>query len=191
MNRRKAIRNIALIAGTGVAATGSYSYLNYFIAPDLGQLEKEKELITALADTIIPSTDTPGAREAGVGTFIILMLKDCTPRTTQNRFMNGLIDVKTYAERTYGKSFVLSENKEKEAILAHFEKRDRPYGSLAGKISKRLFGDSFFVTLKKYTVLGYCTSMPGATKAMAYDYIPGAYNGCTPLQPGQRCWSTF
>lgn len=190
MNRRKAILNMALFTGAGAAALGGYGYFRFFSKPALETLGKEEELLSALAETIIPATDTPGARECGVGPFIMLMVKDCTPRTSQNRFLDGLMDVKAYAADKFGKPFTACSVAERGSIIAHFEKRDRPYGSVAGKISKRLIGDSFFVTLKKYTVLGYCSSQPGATKAMAYDYIPGSYQGCMPLQPGQKCWST-
>lgn len=190
MNRRKAIRNIALFTGAGAAAAGGLGYFKFFSKPNLALLEKEKDLISALADTIIPDTDTPGAKACGAGDFITLMLKDCTPRNAQNRFLDGLLDVKAYADDKYGKPFEACSVAERGAIVSHFEKRDRPYSSIAGKISKRLIGDPFFVTLKRYTILGYCTSQSGATKAMAYDYIPGSYQGCIPLQPGQKCWST-
>ena len=79
---------------------------------------------------------------------------------------------------------------EKMTIVSHAEKQGRPYPGLMGKVSGKLLGDSFFMTLKKYTMIGFCTSMQGATKAMAYDYVPGKYQGCIPLQPGQKCWAT-
>lgn len=190
MNRRKAIRNIALITGAGAATAGGFGYFKFFAKPDLSRLEEDKALIDALAETIIPETDTPGAKAAGTGSFIILMLKECTPKTAQNRFLDGLHEVRSYTDSRYGKAFEVCSVAEREAIVAHFEKRDRPMAGTAGKISRRLIGDPFFVTLKRYTILGFCSSQQGATMAMAYDLIPGPYQGCVPLQPGQKCWST-
>jgi hypothetical protein len=40
------------------------------------------------------------------------------------------------------------------------------------------------------TCLGYYTSEIGATKALKYVHIPGKYEACIPLQPGQKAWAT-
>ncbi|NLR69113.1 gluconate 2-dehydrogenase subunit 3 family protein [Chitinophaga varians] len=190
MNRRKAIARLLLFGGAGAAIAGGAGYHYFNKKPDLGDLDQYLPLIAELAEVIIPETDTPGAKSAGVHDFIATMIRDCSSRKVQNRFLYGLEDVAAYTRTKYGKSFVHCRKEEKEAVVAHFEKKSRPWEGLMGKVSSRLFGDPFFVTLKKYTVIGYCTSMQGATKAMAYEYIPGRYKGCTPLQPGQRCWAT-
>jgi hypothetical protein len=44
--------------------------------------------------------------------------------------------------------------------------------------------------LKELTLLGYFTSEVGATKALAYEAVPGDYRGCVDLRPGQRAWAT-
>ncbi|QJB31043.1 gluconate 2-dehydrogenase subunit 3 family protein [Chitinophaga oryzae] len=190
MNRRKAIARILLFGGAGAAIAGGASYYHFNKKPDLLDLDQYLPLIAELAEVIIPETDTPGAKSAGVHDFIVTMIRDCSSRKVQNRFLYGLEDVASYARTQYNKSFVHCSKEDKATIVAHFEKKSRPWEGLMGKISSRLFGDSFFMTLKKYTVIGYCTSMQGATKAMAYEYIPGRYQGCIPLQPGQRCWAT-
>jgi hypothetical protein len=61
---------------------------------------------------------------------------------------------------------------------------------MLNKINKKLFGESFFFKLKELTIEGYCLSQPGATIGLAYDYIPGKYEGCTPLKPNQKSWAT-
>jgi hypothetical protein len=30
----------------------------------------------------------------------------------------------------------------------------------------------------------------GATRALAYDHVPGEYHGCVDLAPGQKSWAT-
>ncbi|CAL1518081.1 gluconate 2-dehydrogenase subunit 3 family protein [Chitinophaga sp. MM2321] len=190
MNRRKAIINIFLYGGAGAAIAGGVGYHHFYKAPDLSKLEQYRVLITELAEIIIPETDTPGARSTGVGDFIITMIRDCTSRKAQNRFMYGLQDVESYTSSRYGKPFAACDQATKINVVAHFEKQGRSYPGIMGKVSGRLIGDSFFMTLKKYTIIGFCTSMQGATKAMAYDYVPGKFQGCIPLQPGQKCWAT-
>ena len=190
MNRRKAIGSIFLLAGAGAAAITGIKLRTLYRTPDLKKLPSHLPLITELAETIIPATDTPGAKAANVGPFIITMIEDCTPKKEQNVFLNGLEDVEDYAHSKYGHSFVNCSQAHRDAIAEHFEKRDRPYKGIAGKVSHKFLGDSFFTIMKKYTVMGYCNSMPGATKGMAYDYVPGRYEGCVDLQPGQKCWAT-
>jgi hypothetical protein len=190
MNRRQAIFRISL-AGTAVVTTvAGYKWYDITKKPDLAYLDKSKELIAALAETIIPATDTPGAKDAGVQDFIILMIKECTERKAQNKFINGLKDLQSYSESKYGKLYQHCGAKEQELIMAHFEKKGKPFKGIAGKVQSRFLGNSFFTTLKQYTVEGYCTSQPGATKGLAYLYIPGSYQGCIPLNKGQRGWAT-
>lgn len=189
MNRRKAIGRFLLLGG-GVlfSYTGIKTY-SLFRQPDLSSLKNLLPLIDELAETIIPATDTPGAKEAGVGAFIIKMISDCTDRPSQNKFMSGLSELASYSDRHFNKPFEKCSPQEKTAILDHFEKQGEPRPGLLGKAEHRFLGDSFFITLKKYTVLGYCTSELGATRALSYDYIPGKF-AATVLLPGQKAWAT-
>ena len=190
MNRRKAIGSILLLAGAGAAVITGVKLRTLYRTPELRKLHTYKALITEFAETIIPATDTPGAKAANVAPFIISMIEDCTPKKEQNKFINGLEDVEEFAHAKYNHSFVDCSQQERNVIADHFEKRDRPYKGIPGKVSYKLLGDSFFTILKKYTVSGYCNSLVGATKGMAYDYVPGRYEGCVTLKPGQKCWAT-
>lgn len=190
MNRRKAIGSLFLLAGAGAATWSGIRLRNLYNTPDLGKLKAHAALISELAETIIPATDTPGAKAAGVSPFIIRMIEDCTPKKEQNRFMMGLDEVEAYASQHYGHSFVRCSIEQRDAIADHFERRDRPFKGIAGKISHKVMGDPFFVIMKKYTVIGYCTSMEGATRGLAFDYVPGHYAGAVRLKPGQKVWAT-
>jgi hypothetical protein len=190
MNRRKAISRIA-ITGLGAAVTGAtYKWWTFARTPDLDYLRQNTALLGALSETIIPAGDTPGANEARVAQFIVRMVSDCTPRKEQNTFISGLQDVQAHCRHAFGNPYEACNPSDQTAALAHFEEKGRPYHGLAGKIESRLTGRSFFTILKDYTVYGYCTSEPGATRGLAYLYIPGSYNGCTSLQPGQKSWAT-
>lgn len=190
MNRRKALSSLLLLAGAGAATWSGIRLRNLYSTPDLEKLHAHAELITELAETIIPATETPGAKAAGVSPFIIRMIEDCTPKKEQNRFIMGLDEVESYARHHYNRSFVRCNIEQREAIADHFEKRDRPYKGIAGKITHKVMGDTFFVIMKKYTVIGYCTSMEGATRGLAYDYVPGHYVGSVRLKSGQKAWAT-
>ncbi|HWK04075.1 MAG TPA: gluconate 2-dehydrogenase subunit 3 family protein [Puia sp.] len=191
MNRRRAIKRLSLLAGGIVLSLGGGLVYDLYKTPSLKLLDTYKGLIGDLADTIIPATvDSPGAREAGAGDFIVRMVRDCTNKKSQNHFIDGLRSVPEYTEKKYKRSFGACSLEERTAVLTHFEQSGKPYKGWLGKVDHQLEGDSFFVTLKNYTVLGYCTSKPGATQALSYDYIPGKYVGVVPLAQGQRAWAT-
>lgn len=190
MKRRTAIgRIIAAGAGGGLLFSG-YKWYDWHKTPDLRYLEQHKDLISALAETIIPATDSPGAREAGVGDFIVTMIRDCTDRISQNKFIDGLKELDDHCRSRFNKPYDQCSPTEKTGVLQHFEEKGRPFKGIAGKAEARYLGKSFFTTLKEYTVEGYCSSEAGATKGLAYLYIPGAYHGCIPVQPGQKAWAT-
>jgi hypothetical protein len=190
MKRRKAI-GLLLLAGGGTAVSvGGYKWYDWNKPFDHAFLDKKKELLAALADTILPATDTPGAKEAGAGDFISVMVKDCTERKSQNKFIDGLKELEAYCSSNYNKNYVHCSLAEQQAVMRHFQQKGRPMKGIMGKVQNRYLGKSFFTTLKEYTVLGYCTSELGASKGLAYVAVPGRFNGCIPLEKGQKTWAT-
>ena len=190
MNRRKAIVRISLAGAGLVAAVGGYQWYSIAKKPDLAYMEENKALLAALAETIIPATDSPGAKAAGVQDFIVAMVRHCTERKEQNTFITGLKDIQDHCKGKYGHAYAECTSGEQEAALAHFEEKGKPFGGVAGKVQGRLMGRSFFTMLKALTVEGYCTSQPGATQGLAYLYIPGSYKGCMVMTEGQKTWAT-
>jgi len=190
MKRRKAIGRILLAGGGTVAAYSGYRWYDLKKDPDLVYLDQRRDLIADLAETIIPATDTPGAKEAGVHDFIILMIKDCTDIKSQNKFIDGLKELEHYCSSAFNKPFGKCAENEKQEVLKHFEAKGKNFKGILGKVQNRFLGKSFFITLKENTAAGYCSSEAGATRGLAYVYIPGKYIGCVPLQPGQKSWAT-
>jgi len=186
MNRRKALFGIALFSGASYAGYKVYDQL----AERNVKLEDKKALLAELAETIIPRTDSPGAKEAKVEEAILVFLKDCTDRKALNNFLDGLEDIEAYAKSNFQKGFVACDAQQKAQILAYFEKKGKQSNGFFGKIQKKVFGKSFFDTLKEYTVRGYCTSMTGATQGLSYLFIPGKRLSCVDISPNQKSWAT-
>ncbi|WP_298734816.1 gluconate 2-dehydrogenase subunit 3 family protein [uncultured Chitinophaga sp.] len=164
MNRTKALRGWLWSAESNITTAARLKGHWLYRTPDLGLLYHYRSLIAELAETIIPRAGTPGAKDAGVPELIITMIKEGTPVGAQHRFLQGLEELAAYARSQYGQSFFDCSVEQRHNILAHFEKRDRPMRGIAGKVFRRLFGDAFFVTLKKCTVTGYCACLQRAAK---------------------------
>jgi hypothetical protein len=190
MKRRKAIGRIILTGLGGGALFSGYKWYDWNKSPDISYAEQHKELITELAETIIPATDTPGAREAATGDFIVTMVRDCTDRMSANKFIDGLKELQDYCLNRFNKPYTQCAATDKEAVLRHFEEKGKPFNGIIGKAQNAFLGKSFFTTLKEYTVEGYCTSEAGATKGLDYLFIPGHFQGCIPMTPNQRTWAT-
>ncbi len=190
MDRRKAIFGIILGTAGVAGSTLGYRWWKRYRTPDLDWLEQHRILIAALAETIIPRTDSPGAKDAAVDSFIIKMIRDCTPRKEQNNFLDGLKDLEEFCRHEYGLAYVECSEAQQHQTLEHVERAAVSLQGRVGKVMLRLNGRPFFRILKDYTVEGYCTSEPGATKGLAYLYIPGSFHGCIPLQQNQKAWAT-
>jgi hypothetical protein len=190
MKRRKAIGTI-LLAGTATTISfGGYEWYSLTKSPDKDYILSKKILLAELAETIIPATDTPGAKEAGAVEYMIPFLIDCTDKKTLNRFIEGLKDLESYTFSRYHRDFIRCSEDEKLAVLHYYDQKSAVTHSLFEKIRNRLIGYPFFVTLKKYAVQGYCISEKGATIGMRYIAVPGKNLPCIPMEPNQKSWAT-
>lgn len=190
INRRKMIKRTALYtAGAGLLYGGWKGY-GMFKTPDKSKLHTAERLIDALAETIIPRTDTPGASDAKVYSFILWSLRENVSKKSLNNFIDNLIELKDKAYKDYKKPFEECSQTERETILSYYELESNRASGIIGKIQGKLLGESFFGLLKKLTVEGYCTSELGTNLGLAYDHIPQTYQHCVPLKPNQKAWAT-
>jgi hypothetical protein len=190
MNRRKAIFSIFLVGSGAAAAYSGYKWYRMNHTPDIAFLDNNKALIADLAETIIPATTTPGAKAAKVHEFIIVMIKDCSDRKTQNSFIDGLKDVVDYTSSNYNKAFTQLTTQQQQEVIKYFQQKGKNYTGILGKVKNKFLSKSFFTILKEYTAIGYCTSKPGATQGLAYDFIPGKYVASFKMIAGQKAWAT-
>lgn len=135
-----------------------------YITPDLSYLDKNIGLISALAETILPQTDSPGAKQAFVHDFIVLMVKKCAEPILQVRFIKGLLAIQLYCAKKYNRPFEYCSNAEQYQVLCHFSKKEKYINKKVRKARDLFFGKSFFQILKLYTVKGYFTSEIFATE---------------------------
>jgi len=190
MNRRTSLTYLGILATLGMSSFSLYKLIAFNTPPDLAYLYKKRRLLADLAEVIIPRTETPGAKDAGVQDFIIDMIALGSDVMPQRIFIEGLKDLENYCIETYNKDFFSLTDTEKIGVLKHFESKATYSNRLVNKIKDKLFGHAFFHRLKDLTVEGYCTSQVGATQGLAYDYLPSTYESCTMLTKNQRSWAT-
>jgi hypothetical protein len=122
------------------------SYRPSFFTPE------EQETVERLADLVIPSDDSPGAREAGVAEFIDFMVS--RDPSVQYGFRYGLTWLDAHATRLFGAPFRGLEESRQVDILDHlaYKDRHRP-GEEEGRV--------FFQLVREYTIMGFYTSRIG------------------------------
>jgi hypothetical protein len=147
--------------------------------------------VTAIADLIIPRTETPGAADIGVNRFIDLILTQWYIEEERNRFLNGLADVDARTQTLFGKKFIecsaiqqseimmaLGEQMTEEATAVRFGRRYR--GSLPNPDT------NFYYMVRSLTLTAYYTSEEGATKELGFEVISARYDGCASAQDAQE-----
>jgi len=174
MKRREAIRNSAFLVGCGLSAGTIASIAtgckDSAAAADeiISYLDKDTfSLLGEVVETIIPKTDTPGAKEAGVGEFIDNAVSLFTEEE-QGLFTQVMEGLKEGG-------FMNAPVEEREKMLLALDDVEgdiKPYSILRGLVCQ-----------------GYFTSEIGATQALSYLPIPGEWVPCIELSEVGKAWA--
>jgi hypothetical protein len=198
MNRRDALGRVALLMGGTLSAPTLLAFLegcksanDTFTGTIFPFSAERKTLVSEIAELIIPKTDTPGAKEAKVGEFIEKMLLDCYPAKDQDSFHQGLqeLEDRNFLKARPAEQIAILKEMEAAAKTAMVEAAEekKKYSDTGKEYTEK--GVPFFRLMKELTLIGYFTSEPGATLALDYLPIPGRYDGCIDLKPGQSSWA--
>ena len=136
----------------------------------------QNETVATIAELIIPKTDTPGARDAGVPAFIDVMLAEWVGDEERKMFTAGLADVDTRARAMFAKDFVACSAEQQTQLLTTLDAELARLRDTKADTSK-----SFLGGMKWLTLTGYYTSEVGATSELNYRVVPGRYEPCYPL----------
>lgn len=187
MNRREALQRAGLVLGfaisaptlsavlQGCKAKPELTFTPTFLSPE------QASLVAEVAEIIIPKTDTPGAKDAGVPAFIDILVKDCYKKEDQDNFLKGLDEFDKGAN-----GFMDLSPEEQVAYVTKVHGEAQAASKDAPKDAPR----PFILTMKELTVVGFFTSEPGATQVLQYVAVPGAYKGCIPLSEVGKTWAT-
>ena len=191
MNRREALQRAAWLMGGALSAPLTLDVLDAYAAttvPTPGWKpsilsQQQADLVTAVADIMIPRTTTPGAKDVGVTELVDLLLKDVYSKQDRERYLSGLAEFDKAARTTYGKPFLALDAKQQSTLVHKFHDE----AAAAERRLKKSDDDDvevdrpFILMTKELTMVGFFCSFPGATQVLQYDAIPGALHECLPL----------
>ncbi len=182
MNRREAIQRAALLLGVAISPSILQGVLRAQ-TPATGAKPTflsaaQFATVGAIAERILPRTDTPGAIDVGVPAFIDLMLGKFMTEAERRTFTAGLAEVEAKSTAAHRVAFVKITAVQQDALLK----------AMADAAQAK--SGTFFHQIKELTILGYFTSEPVGKNVTHYDPIPGRYQGCIPLaEVGNRAWT--
>ena len=186
MNRREAVQHISLLLGGTIVGS------TFFLSGCKTETKVNKEftdddvvLLDEISDTILPPTKTPGAKAAGVGKFMTVMVNDCYDADDQKVFHEGIKKLNDAADKKYDASFIKLTPAQRHEFLVSLDNEQKEYM----KNKKTEERSHYFRMMKELTLLGYFTSEIGCTKAMRYIETPGRYDGCVPYAKGDKAWA--
>lgn len=181
MNRREAVKaTTALLGGVLITSNGFL----VACARDSNKASSkvltldDQSLIEEIADTLLPATpSSPGAKAAGAGAAINLLLSDCYEPEGQERVVNGLKEFRRMCRERCGNGFASLSQKEREQLLREIDAGAQKAGPT-----------HYFTLVRELALRAYFSSEIGMTKALRYVLVPGRWVGCVPLAPGQPAW---
>ncbi len=132
--RREALRRLGFVVGSALSASTASALLAGCRADPTTAgghayrvlSRRQQALVDTLVELIIPTTDTPGARAAGVPAFVDTLLADWMDAPERERFLAGLADVDARADAAHGRRFVDLDAAQQTALLTALDREAYP-----------------------------------------------------------------
>lgn len=155
-----------------------------------GTLTAEQlEVVATMAEHIIPTTDTPGGRAAGVHRYVDALLTDYYSKREHDQFLSGLAQFQARAQTLNGAEFLKSTPEQQHAVMADVDAMTYPLGGgRAANAAATTDIRFFFRRMKEVTLAGYYMSEVGATKEL-HEMPMGAYKGDIPYSSVGKAWA--
>ena len=192
MQRREALRLLAAGAALPLFSRDALALFQevHDQLPEAAALKvlnpHQNATVIAISETIIPQTDTPGAKGARVNEFIDVILADWYDEAERDSFLSDLAQFNVRCHDLLGKDFAECSEKQQAQFLKIVddempESRGRPGADWAPHDPQP---QEFFGRIKQLTLVGYYTSQIGFEEELHAEIIPSRHAGCAPLEEG-------
>ena len=172
MDRRKALKNLAIVSGglitlpqwmvsCGVSDTTIHQ-TSFSVA--------EQKILASITDTIIPAGNSIGALSVGVDKFLQKLIDDCFEKEVQDNVKAQLLALEDAAKAIDKRSFVDCTQVQRQELL------------LKLSTSEKKEEKDFFDLIKSETMRGFNTSQKVMQEYLGYKVVPGHYYGCVDVK---------
>lgn len=212
MNRRALLKYTAYLTGYAVTAPLTSAILSGCKAEEptidftpAFFTSDEYENVAAMVNTMLPPTSTPGAKELGVPQFIDLVLSIYTEEKDMVKIRTGLNTWTQTAAQEAGKPYYELKPEEQLDLLNKLDAEARQQADELTELGQNRILQGmpkdpttledeedkapWWLMLKDLAIGGYYSSEKIGTEVLAYDPVPGPYQGCIPLEDVGKTWS--
>jgi hypothetical protein len=208
MNRRELLKLIA--AATGGVVIGGEFFLSGCKNPESGDTsaftEENIAFLDEIAETILPQTSTAGAKAAGVGLFMTVMVNDCYTKEDQEIFHKGMNSLNEACKKMHDHSFMKASPEQRKELLIAIDKETKEYvkkkaefdneqkekerqGQEKGTdFKKQTMPNHYFQQLKQLAIFGYFTSQKGRNEGLRFVPVPGRWDAVIDYKKGDKAF---
>ena len=172
MQRRSAVKNIALTIGASIVLPAWANAWNKNSFQNSGSKKSifQENLLAEIVETIIPKTNTPGAKELAIQQFVPKMVVDCYDKNAQEVYKKGFELVDNSAKKSFSISFMDCDSKQRLEVLNRMLK------------SENSDERNFVQLVKGLTIQGYLNSEYVMTNLRIFEFAPAHFYGCVPIK---------
>jgi len=185
LDRRELLQRISMATGAALSAGTIAGVLAGCVATPgpagtarAFVTEEEFATLAAMADHILPRTDTPGALDVGVPAFMDRMLAGFYPEGERSLMREGLRQAASDARALSGVPFSDLSPGQQVALMEGYDRAAYSSGQR-----------HFFRLVKELVITGYCTSEDGARALLRYEQNPGPFRGDVPAGEIGKAWA--
>lgn len=190
IDRRALLGRVALLLGAAALPADAFAVARKAARPFLAA--PQFATLGAVADTVIPATDTPGAVGVGVPRLLDGMLANWASEATRAQIGAVLAAIDRLAAD--GKGFAAQAlARRKELLLAYDSdalkpgpKRTEKLAGLAAMMAGPPVMNPDWLKLKDLILSLYYNSEIGMTSEQVYEHVPGKWMPSLQITPGMR-----
>ncbi len=150
--------------------------------------ENDILFLNEIAETIIPRTNTPGAKDAQVGSFIADFVSNCYDAKDQNIIKNGLTTIEQASQTQYKKAFLKITPEQRHKLLQKAAVEAKIHSENPQKASDA--SPHYYTLFQQLTLMGFFTSELGYTQVLRYEIVPGKYEACIDYK-NETAWANW
>lgn len=190
IDRRDAIARMALLLGAATLPGEAFAAPKAKAKQTLAK--SQFALLSAVCDTIVPKTDTPGALAAKVPARLDGMLGAWASPATREKILSALGRIEAASKSSTGKSFAALSAQQRADVLRPFDaaalKRMPVKPGSGGNpfVPAQAFADDGYYKIKELVIGLYYFSPEAVATELVYEHVPGKFEPSIKLTPTSR-----
>jgi hypothetical protein len=179
MDRRSVLKTVSILVG-GAMSGGTIATIMSGCQPNTSDgyqtfifNNQEMNVLAEIVETILPATDTPGAKELMVHRFIDEALSKNYDETNQTKIKGTLAAINDECDKLHQKLFIDASTEERLSAISVLDKASFEMKDQEEK--------HFFHEFKSLVLAGFFSTEVGQTQVLQHVAIPGKYEPCIPV----------